>query len=147
VGLLPAGLGARNTLRLEAKLLLYGNDLDRTTTLLEAGLGWIVKFEKGDFIGRESLAKQKAEGVRKMLSGFVMLGRDIARDHYPVYVNGVEVSQVTSGSPSITLKQNIGLTYLPVAHAAPGTKLEVSVRGRACEAEVVRTPFYKRKDA
>jgi aminomethyltransferase len=146
-GLLPAGLGARNTLRLEAKLLLYGNDLDRTTTLLEAGLGWIVKLDKGDFIGRDSLAKQKAEGVRKKLAGFVMFGRDIARDHYPVYVNGVEVSQVTSGSPSITLKQNIGLTYLPVAHAAPGTKLEVSVRGRACEAEVVRTPFYKRKDA
>jgi aminomethyltransferase len=146
-GLLPAGLGARNTLRLEAKLLLYGNDLDRTTTLLEAGVGWIVKLDKGDFIGRESLAKQKAEGVKRKLSGFVMLGRDIARDHYPVYVNGAEVSHVTSGSPSITLKQNIGLTYLPVEHAAPGTRFEVSVRGRACEAEVVRTPFYKRKDA
>jgi aminomethyltransferase len=147
VGLLPAGLGARNTLRLEATLLLYGNDLDRTTTLIEAGLGWIVKLEKGDFIGREALAKQKAEGVRRKLVGFVMLGRDIARDHYPVYVNGAEVSHVTSGSPSITLKQNIGLTYLPVEHCAPGTKLEVSVRGRACEAEVVRTPLYKRKDA
>jgi aminomethyltransferase len=146
-GLLPAGLGARNTLRLEAKLLLYGNDLDRTTSLLEAGLGWIVKFDKGDFIGRDGLAKQKLEGVKRKLSGFVMLGRDIARDHYPVYVNGAEVSHVTSGSPSITLKQNIGLTYLPVEHAAPGTKLEVSVRGRACEAEVVRTPFYKRKDS
>ena len=146
-GLLPAGLGARNTLRLEAKLLLYGNDLDRTTTLLEAGLGWIVKVDKGDFIGRDALIKQKAEGLRRKLCGFVMLGRDIARDHYPVYVNGAEVSHVTSGSPSITLKQNIGLTYLPVEHAAPGTKLEVSVRGRACEAEVVRTPFYKRKDS
>jgi len=146
-GLLPAGLGARNTLRLEAKLLLYGNDLDRTTTLLEAGLGWIVKLDKGDFIGRESLAGQKAEGVKRKLSGLVMLGRDIARDHYPVYVKGAEVSHVTSGSPSITLKQNIGLTYLPVEHTAPGTKLEVSVRGRACEAEVVRTPFYKRKDS
>jgi aminomethyltransferase len=146
-GLLPAGLGARNTLRLEAKLLLYGNDLDRTTTLLEAGLGWIVKFDKGEFIGRDALARQKAEGVKRKLCGFVMLGRDIARDHYPVYVNGTEVSHVTSGSPSITLKQNIGLTYLPVEHTAPGTKLEVSVRGRACEAEVVRTPFYKRKDS
>ena len=146
-GLLPAGLGARNTLRLEAKLLLYGNDLDRTTTLLEAGLGWILKFDKGEFIGRDALARQKAGGVKRKLSGFVMLGRDIARDHYPVYVNGAEVSHVTSGSPSITLKQNIGLTYLPVEHAAPGTKLEVSVRGRACEAEVVRTPFYKRKDS
>jgi aminomethyltransferase len=147
LGLLPAGLGARNTLRLEAKLLLYGNDLDRTTTLLEAGLGWIVKFEKGDFIGRDSLKRQKTEGVSRKLVGFVMRGRDIARDHYPVYVNGAEVSHVTSGSPSITLKQNIGLTYLPAAHSAVGTKLEVSVRGRACEAEVVRTPFYKRKDS
>lgn len=147
VGLLPAGLGARNTLRLEAKLLLYGNDLDRTTTLLEAGLGWIVKFEKSEFIGRDALAKQKAEGVQRKLSGFVMSGRDIARDHYPVYVNGVEVSHVTSGSPSITLKKNIGLAYLPVAQTAPGTKIEISIRGRACEAEVVRTPFYKRKDS
>jgi aminomethyltransferase len=146
-GLLPAGLGARNTLRLEAKLLLYGNDLDRTTTLFEAGLGWIVKLDKGDFIGRDALAGQKAEGVRRKLSGFVMLGRDIARDHYPVYVKGAEVSHVTSGSPSITLKQNIGLAYLPVEQTAPGTKLEVHVRGRACEAEVVQTPFYKRKDA
>lgn len=146
-GLLPAGLGARNTLRLEAKLLLYGNDLDRNTTLLEAGLGWIVKPEKGEFVGRDALSKQKAEGVRKKLAGFVMLGRDIARDHYPVYVNGTEVSHVTSGSPSITLKKNIGLTYLPVAHTALGSRLEVSIRGRACEAEIVPTPFYKRKDA
>lgn len=146
-GLLPAGLGARNTLRLEAKLLLYGNDLDRTTTLLEAGLGWIVKLDKGDFIGREALVRQKAEGVQRKLVGFAMNGRDIARDHYPVYVNGVEVSHVTSGSPSITLKRNIGLTYLPAEHSAVGTKFDVSVRGRACEAEVVRTPFYKRKDS
>lgn len=146
-GLVPAGLGARNTLRLEAKLLLYGSDLDRSTSLLEAGLGWVVNLDKGDFIGRPALAKQKAEGVQRKLAGFVMLGRDIARDHYPVYVNGLEVSHVTSGSPSITLKQNIGLAYLPVAHVAVGTKLEISVRGRACGAEVVRTPFYKRKDS
>jgi len=146
-GLLPAGLGARNTLRLEAKLLLYGNDLDRSTSLLEAGLGWIVKLEKGPFIGSQSLAKQKTEGLRRKLAGFVMSGKDIARDHYPVSVNGKEVGQVTSGSPSITLKQNIGLTYLPVEHATPGTSIEVSVRGRACTAEVVRTPFYRRRAA
>jgi aminomethyltransferase len=146
-GLLPAGLGARNTLRLEAKLLLYGNDLDRNTTLLEAGLAWIVKLEKGDFVGRDALQKQKAEGLHKKLAGFVMLGRDIARDHYPVYVNGTEVSHVTSGSPSITLKKNIGLTYLPITHTALGSRLEVSIRGRACEAEIVQTPFYKRKDS
>jgi aminomethyltransferase len=146
-GLLPAGLGARNTLRLEAKLLLYGNDLDETTLLLEAGLGWIVKLDKGDFIGRDAIARQKADGVRRKLVGFEMLGREIARDHYPVHVNGKEFSHVTSGSPSITLKKNIGLTYLPVEHSENGTKLEVLVRGRACEAEVVPTPFYKAKDA
>jgi aminomethyltransferase len=145
-GLLPAGLGARNTLRLEAKLLLYGNDLDETTLLLEAGLGWVVKLDKGDFIGREGLAKQKSDGVRRKLVGFEMLGREIARDHYPVHIDGKEVSHVTSGSPSITLKKNIGLTYLPVEHAANGARLEVLVRGRACEAEVVPTPFYKRSE-
>lgn len=145
-GLLPAGLGARNTLRLEASLLLYGSDLDRSTTLLEAGLGWIVKLDKGEFIGRAALARQQAEGVRRRLAGFIMRGKEIARDHYPVSISGTPVSQVTSGSPSITLKQNIGLTYLPVEHTAIGAKLEVGVRGRACEAEVVPTPFYKRKD-
>jgi aminomethyltransferase len=145
-GLLPAGLGARNTLRLEAKLLLYGNDLDHTTSLLEAGLGWIVKFDKGDFIGRDALLKQQQEGLRRKLAGFAMLGRDIARDHYPVYVNGTEVSHVTSGSRSITLKKNIGLTYLPIEHTSMGANLDVLVRGRACAAEVVRTPFYKRQD-
>src|SRR5436190_1917707 len=146
-GLLPAGLGARNTLRLEAKLLLYGNDLDETTSLLEAGLGWVVKLDKGDFIGRDALAKQKSDGIRRKLVGFEMLGRDIARDHYPVHVDGKEVSHVTSGSPSITLKKNIGLTYLPIEHSEIGTKLEVVVRGRACEAEIVPTPFYERKNA
>jgi aminomethyltransferase len=146
-GILPAGLGARNTLRLEARLLLYGNDLDRSTTLLESGLGWIVKVEKGQFVGRDALVRQKQEGVRRRLCGFVMKGRDIARDHYPVSINGVEVSHVTSGSPSITLKQNIGLAYLPVEHSAEGTPIEISIRGRACAAEVVKTPFYKRRAA
>ena len=144
-GLLPAGLGARNTLRLEAKLLLYGNDMDETKTLLEAGLGWIVKLEKGDFVGRAALEKQKQQGIKRALVGFEMLGRDIARDHYPVLINGSEVGQVTSGSPSITLKKNIGLTYLPVEHRATGTTFQVSVRGRACDAQVVPTPFYKRR--
>ena len=146
-GLLPAGLGARNTLRLEARLLLYGSDMDRTTSLVEAGLGWIVKPEKGEFMGREPLIRQKTDGVRRKLVGFMMLGKEIARDHYPVYVNGSEVGHVTSGSPSITLRRNIGLTYLPIEYTTPGSKIEVSVRGRACEAEVVQTPFYKRKSA
>ena len=144
-GLLPAGLGARNTLRLEARLLLYGNDLDETTPLLEAGLAWVVKFDKREFIGRDALLQQRNSGPRRKLVGFEMLGRDIARDHYPVQIDGKEISHVTSGSPSITLRKNIGLTYLPVEHSAFGTRLEVLVRGRACDAEVVPTPFYKRK--
>jgi aminomethyltransferase len=143
-GLIPAGLGARNTLRLEAKYLLYGNDMDGTTTLLEAGLGWIVKLEKEEFIGQEALQKQKQEGVKRRLVGFEMLGKDIARDHYPVFVHGREVGHVTSGSPSITLKKNIGLAYLPAEHAAIGTTFNVAVRNKSSEARVVRTPFYNR---
>jgi aminomethyltransferase len=146
LGLIPAGLGARNTLRLEAKYLLYGNDIDGTTTLLEAGLGWIVKLDKAEFIGQEALLKQKQEGVKRRLVGFEMLGKDIARDHYPVFVHGREVGQVTSGSPSITLKKNIGLAYLPAEHASIGTTFHVAVRTKVAEARVVRTPFYKRTE-
>jgi aminomethyltransferase len=143
-GLIPAGLGARNTLRLEAKLLLYGNDMDENTTLLEAGLGWIVKPEKGDFIGRDSLLRQKQQGLKRKLVGFEMLGREIARDHYPVFVDGREAGHVTSGSPSITLNKNIGLAYLPVENAAIGSRFQVSIRNRMCDAQVVKTPFYER---
>jgi aminomethyltransferase len=146
IGLVPAGLGARNTLRLEARMLLYGNDIDGTTTLLEAGLGSIVKFEKQEFIGREALLKQKQEGVRRRLVGFEMLGREIARDHYPVFVDNREAGQVTSGSPSITLKKNIGLAYLPAERAAIGTTFHVQVRNKLAEAKIVRTPFYKRTE-
>jgi len=144
-GILPAGLGARNTLRLEAKLLLYGNDMDRTTTLLEAGLGWIVKHSKGDFVGSQALGRQKAEGVRRALCGFEMVGREIARDHYPILSNGRQVGHVTSGSPSITLKKNIGLGYLPVELAAPGTGIQVSIRNKSYDARIAPTPFYKRR--
>jgi aminomethyltransferase len=143
--LLPVGLGARNTLRLEARLLLYGNDMDETTTLLEAGLGWIVKFDKGDFVGRDALQRQKQEGVRRKLVGFEMLGRDIAREHYPAFIDNREVGYVASGSPSITLKKNIGLVYLPAEKSAVGSQFQVSVRGRMCDAQVVATPFYKRR--
>ena len=143
-GLVPAGLGARNTLRLEAKMLLYGNDMDENTTLLEAGLGWIVKPEKGDFIGRDSLVRQKQQGLKRKLVGFEMLGREIARDHYPVFVDGREAGHVTSGSPSITLNKNIGLAYVPAGNAAIGSHFQVSIRNRMCDAEVVKTPFYKR---
>ncbi len=142
-GLLPAGLGARNTLRLEARMLLYGNDIDGTTSLLEAGLGWIVKFDKGEFIGHEALLKQKKEGIKRRLVGFEMLGRDIARDHYPIFIHNKEVGHVTSGSPSITLKKNIGLAYLPAEHASIGMTFHVSVRNKLSEARIVRTPFYR----
>jgi len=144
LGLLPAGLGARNTLRLEARMLLYGNDMDGTTTVLEAGLGSIVKLEKEEFMGRDALLKQKQEGVRRRLVGFEMLGREIARDHYPVFVEGREAGHVTSGSPSITLKKNIGLAYLPADRASIGSTFEVRVRSKLVEAKIVRTPFYKR---
>jgi aminomethyltransferase len=147
LGLLPAGLGARNTLRLEARMLLYGNDMDGTTSLLEAGLGWIVKLEKGEFIGHDALLKQKKEGVRRRLVGFEMLGRDIARDHYPAFLHNKEVGHVTSGSPSITLKKNIGLAYLPAEHASIGTTFHVGVRSKMSEARIVRTPFYTRSES
>jgi len=146
LGLLPAGLGARNTLRLEARLLLYGNDIDGTTSLLEAGLGWIVKFNKGEFIGHEALLKQKQEGIRRRLIGFEMLGRDIARDHYPVFIHNKEVGHVTSGSPSITLNKNIGLAYMPTENASIGTTFTIGIRNKFPEARVIRTPFYKRAE-
>jgi aminomethyltransferase len=145
-GLVPAGLAARDTLRLEAKMCLYGNDIDETTTLIEAGLGWIVSLEahKGDFIGRDVLARQKADGPPRKLVGFEMRGRNIARHGYPVWVDGASVSTVTSGSPAPFLQKNIGLAYLPAAKSGVGTKIEIEVRGARVPAEVVRTPFYKR---
>lgn len=143
-GVKPCGLGARDTLRLEAKMALYGNDIDQSTTVLEAGLGWILKLDKGEFVGRERLAAQKEEGLARRLVGFEMVERGIARDHYPVLVGGEPAGHVTSGSPAPYLKKNIGLAYLPVAHTAVGTRLEVDVRGRRVAAEVVPTPFYRR---
>jgi aminomethyltransferase len=143
-GLRPCGLAARNTLRLEAKMALYGNDIDATTTPLEADLAWIVKLNKGDFNGRDRLLKQKEEGLTRRLVGFEMVERGIARDHYPIYVGGEQFGQVTSGSPAPTLGKNIGLAYLPIGASAVGTRFEVDIRGRHVAAEVVPTPFYKR---
>jgi aminomethyltransferase len=145
-GLVPVGLGARDTLRLEARMLLYGNDMDETTTLVEAGLGWIVALDdaKGDFNGREVLAEQKASGVRKRLVGFEIVGRGIARHGYPVLLGGETVGAVTSGSYAPFLRKNIGLCYLPSARAAVGTEFDVDIRGRGVPARVVSTPFYKR---
>ncbi|MFB3818109.1 MAG: glycine cleavage system aminomethyltransferase GcvT [Candidatus Methylomirabilales bacterium] len=143
-GLLPCGLGARDTLRLEARMALYGNDIDESHTVLEADLSWIVKLDKGPFTGREALAKQKAEGLRQKLVGFEMVGRGIARSHYPAVKDGGVIGGVTSGAPSPTLGKNIGLAYLAIQHTAPGTSFEVQIRDQLVPARVVPTPFYKR---
>lgn len=145
VGGKPVGLGARDTLRLEGRLSLYGNDLTNHTTPLEAGLGWVVKFEAGEFIGKEALLKQRAEGTTRKLAGFVMVGRGIARHGYPIVDEaGSRVGEVTSGAPGPTVGKNIGLGYVPTACAEPGTRLVVDCRGKFVEAEVVKGPFYKR---
>jgi len=143
--LVPTGLGCRNTLRLEAKMALYGHEIDDSTLALEADLGWIIKLQKGDFHGREALAKAKEEGLTRKLVGFRMLEkRDIARDHMPVLIDGVEAGYVTSGAPSTTCGCNLGLAYVPMSHAAEGSRIQIGIRGKAAEAEIVPTPFYKR---
>jgi len=143
-GVLPCGLAARNTLRLEAALALYGHEIDETTTLLEANLGWICKLDKGDFIGREALAHQKTEGVKRKLVGFEVTDRGIARDDQDVIVDGERVGKVTSGSPAPFLKKNIGFAYVPVEYANPGQQIHVDVRGKLVAAQIIKTPFYKR---
>lgn len=145
-GLVPAGLGARDTLRLEAKMCLYGNELDETTTLVEAGLGWITCVEphKGDFNGRAILAEQKTKGTTRKLVGFEMKERGIARHGYPVLIGGKQVSTVTSGSMAPFLEKNIGLAYVPSEHSAIGSPLGIEIRGASVAAEIVKTPFYKR---
>jgi len=143
-GIAPCGLAARNTLRLEAAMALYGHEIDESTTLLEANLGWICKLNKGDFIGRERLARQKEEGVRQKLVGFEMSERGIARDGQEILINGERLGRVTSGSPAPYLKKNIGLAYVPVEYANEGQAIQIDVRGRAVAASVVKTPFYKR---
>ncbi len=143
-GVLPCGLGARDTLRLEARMALYGNDIDDTTTPYEADLGWIVKLDKGDFLGREVLERERAEGVRKKLVGFEMIDRGIARHGYPVVVDGVEAGIVTSGTHSPTLGKAIGLAYVPPERSEPGSELTLLIRGKETRARVVPTPFYKR---
>ena len=143
-GLQPAGLGARDTLRLEAAMRLSGQDIDRTTTVLEAGLGWIVGWEKPDFIGRDALVRQREAGVDRKLVGFEMAGPGIARHGYAVFAGGERVGTVTSGTRTPFLEKAVGLAYVPAAGAAPGTEYEVDVRGRRVPARVVRLPFYKR---
>lgn len=144
-GLTPAGLGARNTLRLEAGYPLYGHELDEETTLLEAGLGWIAKLDKGEFIGRAALAEQKQHGVRKKLIGFEMADRSIARDGYPVWIDGQIAGRVTSGSYAPFVRKNIGLAYVPPEQAQAGREIEVEIRSRKLLARIVPLPFYRRQ--
>jgi aminomethyltransferase len=146
-GLIPCGLGARNTLRLEAGMCLYGHEIDDTTTVWEANLGWICKLDKGDFLGRDALIAQKQTGVRRTLVGFEMRDRLIARDGYPITVGAGAVAnngRVTSGSPAPFLKKNIGMAYVPAESSAAGTKIEISIRANQAPAIIVPLPFYKR---
>lgn len=143
-GVLPCGLAARNTLRLEAGMALYGHEIDETSTLLEANLGWICKLNKGDFIGRDALAKQKEQGVRRRLIGFEITERGIARDGQDVVIADERVGKVTSGSPAPYLKKNIGMAYVPTELASEGQQIQIDVRGKLVGAQIVKTPFYKR---
>ncbi len=147
-GLLPTGLGARDTLRFEAGMSLYGNEIDATTTPLEAGLGWIVKFGKGDYIGRDILEGQKEGGLDRKLVGFEMIDRGIARHGYPVYLAGGDVEpvgHVTSGTQSPTLGKALGMAYLPIEATEEGTEFVVGIRNRRVAARVIATPFYSRE--
>jgi aminomethyltransferase len=143
-GIKPCGLGARNTLRLEAAMALYDHEIHASITPWEANLGWIVKMDKGDFIGRDALARQKDKGITRKLVGFEMIARGIGRDGYEVCVDGAGAGWVTSGGPSPTLNKNIGLCYLPCTYAEAGRGIQVMVRGQAVDAVTVPTPFYKR---
>ncbi|BAU04894.1 glycine cleavage system aminomethyltransferase GcvT [Fischerella sp. NIES-3754] len=143
-GVIPCGLGARDTLRLEAAMALYGQDIDDTTTPLEAGLGWLVHLDtKGDFIGRPILERQKAAGVQRRLVGLQMQGRNIARHGYQVLSAGVIVGEVTSGTLSPTLGYPIALAYVPTQLANTGQQLDIEIRGKTYPAIVVKKPFYR----
>ena len=137
------GLAARDTLRLEMKFCLYGNDIDETTTPLEAGLRWTVAFDKGDFSGKNALTRQRDRGIKRRLTGFRMLDRGIARSHHSVYHGDLSIGEVTSGAPSPSLGYNIGLAYLPMEWSKRKTKINIEIRGKRHSAEVVATPFYK----
>jgi len=142
---IPCGLGARDTLRLEAGMRLHGNDIDETTTAVEADLNWIVGWKKDDFIGASALREQKASGPQRKIVGFEMLERGIGRHGYDVYVGDARVGSVTSGTQTPHVKKSIGMAYLPVAHTALDTEFDVDIRGRRTRARVVPMPFYKRQ--
>jgi aminomethyltransferase len=144
-GIRPCGLGARNTLRLEAKMALYGHELTASINPFEADLAWIVKMDKGDFVGRNALEKALKDGVTRKLAGFEMRERGIGRDGYEVWIQGEPAGWVTSGGPSPTLNKNIGLCYLPAEKAIPGVAIQILIRASPVEAATVTTPFYKRE--
>jgi aminomethyltransferase len=149
-GIKPCGLGARNTLRLEAGMALYGHEIHATITPFEAGLGWIVKLDKGNFIGRDALVRQKEQGITRRLIGFEMTGRGIGRDDYEVFLTDEQIKAVvpagwvSSGGPSPTLNKNIGMCYLPSDRAKPDQRIQIIIRGQAVDAITVPVPFYKR---
>ena len=144
-GILPAGLAARNTLRLESAMSLYGHELGDDVSTFEANLGWITKMDKPDFTGKEALADLKANGLKRKLVGFEMKEPGIARDGYDVYIDEKKVGEVTSGSPAPFLKKNIGLAFVPPEFAKTGQEIRIDVRGKKLLAEIVPTPFYKRQ--
>ncbi|MFD0677862.1 MULTISPECIES: glycine cleavage system aminomethyltransferase GcvT [unclassified Paenibacillus] len=144
-GLMAAGLGARDTLRFEAKLPLYGQELSAGISPLEASLGFFVKLDKGDFIGRAALVKQKEDGVPRKLVGIEMIDRGIPRSHYPVYADGKLIGEVTTGTQSPTLKQNLGLALIDTEYSKLGTEVWVEIREKQLKAVVVKAPFYKRE--
>ena len=143
-GLKPCGLGARDTLRTEMKFALYGNDIDETTNPLEAGLGWVVKFKSGDFIGWEALLRIKEAGLSRKLVGFEMVDRGIPRHGAEILAGGRKAGAVTSGTMSPSLGKAIGIGYVPLTHAAEGCEIAVDIREKARAARVVKTPFYRR---
>ena len=147
LGVKPVGLGARDTLRLEMKYCLYGNDIDEKTNPIEAGLGWITKLEKGDFVGKAAIAKVQSDGPERKLVGFELLDRGIARHGYSAIYNGNTIGSVTSGTHSPTLGKSIGMAYVDSFHASTGTELEIDVRGKVIPATVVETPFWTKGTA
>jgi len=143
-GILPCGLAARNTLRLESAMSLYGHEISDDITPLEANLGWICKLNKENFNGKDALVKLKEAGLKRKLVGFEMTDKGIARDDFDVYINDKKVGKVTSGSPAPSLKKNIGLAFVPAEFANPGQEIKIDVRGKQLAAQIVPIPFYKR---
>jgi aminomethyltransferase len=143
-GITPAGLGARDTLRLEMGYCLYGNDIDETTNPLEAGLGWITRLDKPDFIGKTALLAVRERGIERTLVGFTLPDKVLARHGYPIRLNGVQIGHVTSGTFSPSLERGIAMGYVAADHASPGTTLVIDIRGKTAEATVTPLPFYKK---